>query len=86
MNGRRDFLKTAGSAALTTSIFTGNVKGANDKIAVGFIGMGTMGSGNLGYAAKVPEVQPVAVCDVYQPHLERAPKRRRASGLRGEGA
>ena len=31
-----------------------------------------MGSGNLGYAMKVPEAQPVALCDVYQPHLERA--------------
>jgi predicted dehydrogenase len=31
-----------------------------------------MGSGNLGYAMKVPEVEPVAVCDIYQPHLERA--------------
>ena len=85
MNGRRDFLKTAGSAALTTSIFTGNVKGANDKIAIGFIGMGTMGSGNLGHAAKVPELQPVAVCDVYQPHLERAEAQARKLGFQAKG-
>ena len=31
-----------------------------------------MGSGNLGYAMKLPEVEPVAVCDVYQPTLEKA--------------
>ena len=68
---RRDLLTTAG-AAFTTSLFTGRVKGANDRIAVGFIGLGAMGSGNLGYAMKVPEAQPVALCDVYQPHLERA--------------
>jgi predicted dehydrogenase len=68
---RRDVL-TAAAAAFTTSLFTGNVKGANDRIAVGFIGLGAMGSGNLGYAMKVPEVEPVAVCDIYQPHLERA--------------
>jgi predicted dehydrogenase len=68
---RRDLL-TAASAAFTTSLFTGRVKGANDRVAVGFIGLGAMGSGNLGYAMKVPEAQPVAVCDVYQPHLERA--------------
>ena len=30
-----------------------------------------MGSGNLGYAMQVPEVQPAAICDVYQPHAER---------------
>jgi predicted dehydrogenase len=68
---RRQVLTTA-TAALTTSLFTGNVKGANDRVAVAFIGLGAMGSGNLGFAMQVPDVQPVAVCDVYQPHLERA--------------
>jgi predicted dehydrogenase len=48
------------------------MRGANDRIAVGFIGIGAMGSGNLQYAMQIPEVQPVAVCDVYGPHLERA--------------
>jgi predicted dehydrogenase len=79
-SGRRDFLKAAGSAAFTTSIFTGNVKGANDKLAVGFIGVGTMGSGNLGFAMKTPGVQAVAVCDVWQPHLERAQAQAKAAG------
>jgi predicted dehydrogenase len=68
---RREVLATA-AAAFTTSLFTGRVKGANDRIAVGFIGLGAMGSGNLGYAMKVPEIQPAALCDIYQPHLERA--------------
>jgi predicted dehydrogenase len=68
---RREVLATA-ATALTTALFTGNVKGANDRIAVGFIGLGAMGSGNLGYAMKVPDMQPVAVCDVYKPHEQRA--------------
>ncbi|MGO9896751.1 MAG: Gfo/Idh/MocA family protein [Bryobacteraceae bacterium] len=68
---RRDLLAGA-ATALTASLFTGKVKGANDRISVAFIGLGAMGSGNLGYAMKVPEVEPVAVCDIYQPHLERA--------------
>jgi predicted dehydrogenase len=72
MNPNRRDLLTAAGAAFTTSLFTGRVKGANDRIAVGFIGLGAMGSGNLGYAMKTPDAQPVAVCDVYQPHLERA--------------
>src|SRR5690349_10829000 len=71
MNQRREFLKAAG-AAFTTSIFTGNVKGANDRLAGAFIGIGTMGSENLRVALKQPGVQVVSVCDVYQPHLERA--------------
>src|ERR1041385_8158115 len=77
---RRDLLAGAG-AAFTTSLFTGLVKGANDRVAVGFIGLGAMGSGNLGYAMRVPEAQPVAVCDVYQPHLERAEAAARKGGF-----
>lgn len=68
---RRDILKGAG-AALTTSLFTGRVKGANDRIALGHIGIGAMGSGNLGYAMRTSGLQPVAVCDVYQPTLDKA--------------
>jgi predicted dehydrogenase len=71
MTERRDFIRTAG-AALTTQIFTGAVKGANDRVSAAFIGMGRMGSSNLGIAMKQPNVEVVAVCDVYQPHLEKA--------------
>ena len=35
MTERRDFLKGAG-AALTTSLFTGAVKGAGDRISIAF--------------------------------------------------
>jgi predicted dehydrogenase len=68
--GRRDFLKTAG-AAFTTSIFTGKLKGANDRITGAFIGVGTMGRENLRVASQQPGVEIAAVCDVYQPNLER---------------
>ena len=59
-------------AALTTSLFTGRIRGANDRVNIGFIGLGAMGSGNLGYSMRVPGFQPVAICDIYQPHEERA--------------
>src|SRR3954454_3851001 len=78
---RRDFLRTAGAAALTSNLFTGAIKGANDKINVAFIGVGTMGSGNLGYASKQPEVQVTAVCDVYQTNLEKAQAQARKAGF-----
>jgi predicted dehydrogenase len=81
---RRDILTGAG-AAFTTSIFTGKVKGANDRVAIGHIGLGAMGSGNLGYAMKTPEAQPVALCDVYQPHLERAEAAARKGGFEIKG-
>ena len=60
---RRDFLKVAGCAALT-------IRGANDRVNVAFIGAGRMGAKNIGYAAKVPGFQIVAVCDVHPPALE----------------
>ena len=68
---RRDFLKAAG-AAFTTSLFTGKIKGANDKVHVAFIGMGKMGRSNLGFAVRQENVVVPAVCDVYQRNLDMA--------------
>lgn len=77
--GRRSFLKTAGAAAFTTSIFTGNVKGANDKVSIAHIGLGAMGSGNLKFAMETG-FQVSALCDVYQPALEKAQALARKAG------
>jgi predicted dehydrogenase len=68
--GRRNFLKSA-SAAFTTSLFTRNLKGANDRPTGAFIGVGLMGTENLRVALELgAEIR--AVCDVYRPHRERA--------------
>src|SRR3979409_1596438 len=67
---RREFIKAAGAAALTTSIFTGRVRGANDRVAAGFIGMGKMGRSNLSIAMTQENLEPVAVCDIYQRNLD----------------
>ena len=70
---RRDFLRKATSAAaLTTSIFTGNVKGANDKVSVAFIGMGKMGRGNLRIAMGQENVAIHSVCDIFDRNLKMA--------------
>jgi predicted dehydrogenase len=45
---------------------------ANDKIVLGFIGTGGMGSGLINTFKKFPQVSIAAVCDVYEPHLSRA--------------
>ena len=63
MIGRRDVLKS-GLGALTTAIFTGRVKGANDRITLGHIGIGAMGSSNLGYALMSwAQPEPAVCCD-----------------------
>lgn len=64
---RRAFL---GSAAATA--FASQTTSPNDRISMAFIGVGVMGSENLKVAANQPGVAVSAVCDVYQPHLERA--------------
>jgi predicted dehydrogenase len=70
---RRKFLASAGTAAFTTSLFTGRVKGANDRVAMGFIGLGMQGTSNLRNALAAKEqAQVTQLCDIYQPALEKA--------------
>jgi predicted dehydrogenase len=42
--------------------------GANDKVVLGFIGVGGMGTGLLKIFKAFPDVEVAAVCDVYEPH------------------
>ena len=70
---RRVFLKAASAAGLTVNLFTRPLRGANDRITLAFIGTGAQGLSNLRNAlAAREEAQVVAVCDVYQPALEKA--------------
>src|SRR6266404_2425596 len=71
---RREFFKAAGAAALTTTLFTGNVKGANDKVNAAFIGMGKMGRSNLGIAIRQENLHVSSVCDIFQRNLDMAVK------------
>ncbi len=48
------------------------VYGPNDKIRVGAIGMGIQGFQNCNSAIKIPGVELVAVCDLYDGHLTHA--------------
>src|SRR5580658_3015119 len=80
---RRGFLQSAGAAAFTTSLFTGDMRGANDKVNIAFIGVGRMGSSNLGFAGKTPGINVAAVCDVYQPALESAVGQAKKLGFAG---
>jgi predicted dehydrogenase len=68
---RRAFLKTT-AAAMGAAVQLRAQSSPNSRLQAAFIGVGEMGSYNLSGALKIPDVQVVAVCDVYQPHLERA--------------
>jgi predicted dehydrogenase len=80
-SGRRGFL-TAGAAALTTSLFTGKLRGANDKVNLAYIGCGAMGTGNIGYGATTG-FQITHVCDVWQTNLEKAEALAKRRGFEG---
>lgn len=69
---RREFLKTGASAALTAQIFTGNLRGANDRISAAFIGMGKMGRDNLRHAMRQENLAVSAVCDIFDRNLDTA--------------
>ena len=45
---------------------------ASEKIVLGFIGTGGMGTGLINTFKTFPQVSIAAVCDVYEPHLRRA--------------
>jgi len=77
---RRRFLQTlaAGSAGwpLASRLLAAEPrKAANDRINLGFIGVGTMGRGHLGDFLGMGDVQVVAVCDVVTERREDARNR-----------
>src|SRR5947209_17717207 len=74
---RRSILKSAAAPLLGSRLVA-----ANDHISLAFIGTGVMGSENLRAAMAHPGVAVAAVCDVYQPNLERAAALARRDGQR----
>jgi predicted dehydrogenase len=67
-NTRREFAKLA--AGTMTALSASRVMGANDRIRMGLIGCGNRGSQIWSIFLKQPEVEPVAVCDVYTPYRD----------------
>lgn len=77
---RREFLGRSRhglAAAASVPLVWSRVAGmaANERIAVGVIGVGTMGRGHLGAMLGRSDVQVVAVCDVVRERLEHARQR-----------
>jgi predicted dehydrogenase len=72
---RRDFLRTSTAAiaalGLPTIIPT-SAFGANEKIALGCIGVGGMGTGNMKNFLGLEDCRVVAVCDTYEERRQKA--------------
>jgi predicted dehydrogenase len=71
---RRDFTK-ASAAGLVTALSARRVFGANDRIRLGFIGLGNRGDQVLDGFLVHKDCEVVALCDLYQPYLDFAAKK-----------
>jgi predicted dehydrogenase len=70
---RREFHKssvTAAAAVTTTALSASRILGANDRIRVGFIGLGNRGDQVLDAFLAQKDCEVAAICDIYQPYLE----------------
>src|SRR5258708_35730244 len=61
---RRTFLTALSAASYT------RIAGANDRVQVGFVGYGLIGSEHVRDFKKQPDADLAALSDVYQPRLE----------------
>src|SRR5688572_19730471 len=76
---RREFIAALGMTAAGAALGVGNataasesrVAGANERIRMGFIGVGNRGSQMLHLFQAQPDVEVAALCDVYEPYVSR---------------
>src|SRR5919107_368128 len=66
---RRTFGKTAAAACVGTALGATRIRGANDRVRVGFIGVGNRGEQVLDAFLAHKDGEIVAVCDIYEPYV-----------------
>lgn len=71
--GRRDFLKGAAAAAVTAGPAVISARGQNDKITIGWIGVGTRGNAGIDWLKKAAgdKVHLKSICDAYDGYIAR---------------
>lgn len=70
---RRDFSRTATAVSLAgaaTALNAGRVLGANERIRLGFIGLGNRGDQVLDAFLTHKDCEVTAICDIHQPYLD----------------
>ena len=72
---RREFTRTLAAVSTTAALSSFRVLGANDRVRLGFIGLGNRGDQVLDAFLKQSDAEVVAICDIYQPYLNFAAKK-----------
>jgi predicted dehydrogenase len=72
---RRDFAKGAAAAGVATALGASRVLGANDRVRLGFIGLGNRGDQVLDAFLVHRDAEVVAICDLWQPYLDYAARK-----------
>jgi len=72
---RREFGKRAVAAGIVTALASARVHGANDRIRLGFVGLGNRGDQVLDGFLQHRDAEVVAICDLHQPYLDFAARK-----------
>ncbi|HEY2934028.1 MAG TPA: Gfo/Idh/MocA family oxidoreductase [Acidobacteriota bacterium] len=77
MNGysRRRFTQAVAAAGLSTAFSNMRILNANDRVRLGFIGVGNRGDQVLDAFLSHQDAEVVAVCDIHQPYVDFASKK-----------
>ena len=67
---RREFTRTLAAVSTTAALSSFRVLGANDRVRLGFIGLGNRGDQVLDGFLKHPDAEVVATCDICPPYLD----------------
>ena len=82
---RREFTQTLAAAGTGAALSPFRVLGANDRVRLGFIGLGNRGDQVLDAFLKHPDAEVVAICDLYAalPGLRREEDRHQPQAVQG---
>ena len=72
---RRQFTQTLAVAGTATALSQFRVLGANERVRLGFIGVGNRGDQVLDAFLKQSDAEVIAVCDIYPPYLDFAARK-----------
>ncbi len=67
---RREFTRAVVVTTASTALASSRVWGANERVRLGFIGLGNRGDQVLDAFLKQPDAEVTAICDLYQPYLD----------------